>query len=142
MRRIAIFAVLFGLLAAPALAQTKAAIQKLDDQWAYAFNTGDAAAVAAMYTSDAYVLPAGGPMIHDHEAITKLFQGAMADMQDLKCTALDVKPLGGNAAREIGTCSFMTKKPPLKDVEIKYAVVWQKEGGKWKLLQDIWNTDK
>src|SRR5579862_2834493 len=97
MRRIAIFAALFGLLAvtAPALAQTKAAIQKLDDQWAYAFNTGDAAAVAAMYTSDAYVLPAGGPMIHDHAAIAKLFEGAMADMQDLKCTALDVKPLGG-----------------------------------------------
>ena len=36
----------------------------------------------------------------------------------------------------------MTKKAPLKEVEIKYAVVWQKEAGKWKLLQDIWNMDK
>jgi uncharacterized protein (TIGR02246 family) len=142
MRRIAVIAVCLGLFVAPALAQTKPAIQKLDDQWAYAFNTGDAAALAAMYTSDAYVLPAGGPMIHDHAAIQKLFAGAMADIQDVKCTALDVKSLGGNAAREIGSCSYVTKKPPLKDVEIKYAVVWQKEGGKWKLLQDIWNTDK
>jgi len=32
MRRIAILAVCFGLLAAPALAQSKAAIQKLEDQ--------------------------------------------------------------------------------------------------------------
>ncbi len=142
MRRIAILAVFLGLLAAPALAQTKAAIQKLDDQWAYAFNTGNAAAVAAMYTKDAYVLPAGAPMIHDRAAIEKLWQGEMANAQDIKCTALDVKPLGGSAAREVGTCSFMTKKAPLQEVQIKYAVVWQKEGGKWKLLQDIWNTDK
>ena len=56
MRRIAILAVCFGLFAAPALAQSKAAIQKLEDQWGAAFNKGDAAAVAAMYAEDAYVL--------------------------------------------------------------------------------------
>src|SRR5260370_24318951 len=112
-----------GLVAAaPALAQSKAEIQKLDDQWAYAFNTANAAAVAAMYTKDAYVLPAGGAMIHDHAAIEALWQGAMADMQDVQCTALDVKPLGGNAAREIGTCTFMTKKPPLEERQISYAL--------------------
>src|SRR5438128_1232862 len=48
MRRIAILALCLGLLSAPALAQSKAAIQKLNDQWAAAFNKGDAAAVAAM----------------------------------------------------------------------------------------------
>ncbi|HLY45518.1 MAG TPA: DUF4440 domain-containing protein [Stellaceae bacterium] len=142
MRRIAVLAVCLGLFAAPALAQTKAAIQKLDDQWAAAFNMGEAAAVAAMYTKDAYVLPAGAAMIHDPKAIEAFWKSAMADMQDIKCTAMDVKALGGGAAREIGTCSAMTKKPPLKEVDIKYAVVWEKEGGKWKLLQDIWNSDK
>ena len=58
-RAFACFAVVAaGLLAAasPAMAQSKATIQKLDDQWAAAFNKGDAAAVAAMYTSDAYVV--------------------------------------------------------------------------------------
>ena len=128
--------------AAPAWAQSKAEIQKLDDQWAYAFNTANPAAVSAMYTKDAYVLPAGAAMIHDHAGIEAFWKAAMDDMQDVQCTALDVKPLGGNAAREIGSCSFMTKKPPLQEGQIKYAVVWQKEGGRWKLLQDIWNTDK
>jgi len=142
MRRIAVLAVCLGLFAAPALAQTKAAIQQLTNQWTDAFNKGDTVALAAMYTADAYVLPAGAPMLHDHAAIEKLFKGAMDDMQDVQCTALDVKALGASAAREVGTCSFMTKKPPLKEVQIKYAVVWQKEGGKWKLLQDIWNSDK
>jgi ketosteroid isomerase-like protein len=35
-----------------------------------------------------------------------------------------------------------TKAQPPQDVVIKYAVVWQKEGGQWKLLQDIWNMNK
>jgi len=142
MRRVAILAVCVGLFAAPALAQTKAAIQKLDDQWGAAADRGDAAALAAMYTKDAYVLPAGAPMVKGTAAIAAFWKAAIANMQDIQCTALDVKPLGGNAAREIGTCSFMTKKAPLKEVDIKYAVVWQKEGGQWKLLQDIWNSDK
>ena len=142
MRRIAILALCLGLLSAPALAQSKAAIQKLNDQWAAAFNKGDAAAVAAMYTSDAYVLPAAAPMVQGRAAIEKLWQGAMQQMSDVKVTTIAVKPLGPSAAREIGTASFKTKSQPPQDGAIKYAVVWQKEGGQWKLLQDIWNTDK
>lgn len=142
MRRVAIFAICLSLFSTPALAQTKAAIQKLNDQWAAAFNKGDAAAVAAMYTTDAYVLPAGAPMVTGRPAIEKLWQGAMQQMSDVKVMTLDVKTLGGNAAREIGTATFKTRSQPPQDGAIKYAVVWQKEGGQWKLLQDIWNMDK
>ena len=66
----------------------------------------------------------------------------MKQIGDPKITTLDVKPLGGEAAREIGTATFKTKSQPPQEVTTKYAVVWQKEGGKWKLLQDIWNMDK
>ena len=69
MRRTAILAVCFVLLATPALAQSKAAIQKLNDEWAAAFNKGDAAAVAAMYTKDAYVLPPGFEIMKGRAAI-------------------------------------------------------------------------
>jgi uncharacterized protein (TIGR02246 family) len=133
-----------GLLAAasPAMAQSKATIQKLDDQWAAAFNKGDAAAVAAMYTSDAYVLPSGAPMIHSNSDIQKFWADGMKQFGDVRCTALDVKPLGRNAAREIGTCTFTTKGEKPENGALKYAVVWQKENGQWKLLQDIWNMDK
>lgn len=142
MRRIAIIALGLGLLATPALAQTKAAIQKLEDQWASAVNTGDLAALTALYTKDADSLPAGGKMMKGQTAIEAYWKGAMADLQDVKCTTLDVKSLSGAAAREIGTCSGMTKKPPLKEIEIKYVVLWQNEGGKWKQSLEIWNTDK
>lgn len=142
MRRIAILAICFGLLALPALAQTKAAIQKLEDQWDYAVNTGNITALAAMYTKDADSLPAGAKMIKGQAAIEAFWKGAAKEMQDVQCTTLDVKSLGGAVAREIGTCSAMTKKAPLKEIAIKYVVIWQKEGGKWKQSLEIWNSDK
>lgn len=133
---------LCGLFAMPAPAQTKADIQQLDDQFGAAFNKGDAAAVAAMYTPDAYLLPAGAPMTKGRAGIEAYWKKAMDALGDVKCTALDVRPLGASAAREIGTCTFKTKAQPSQDGALKYAVVWQRDGTRWKLLQDIWNMDK
>lgn len=128
--------------AVPALAQSKSAIQKLEDQWGAAFNKGDAAAVAAMYTDDAYVLPAGAPMAHGRDDIQKFWSAAMQQLSDVKCTAVDVKPLGRSGAREIGACTFKTKGATPQDGGLKYAVVWQKVNGQWLLNTDIWNMDK
>ena len=141
-RGIILLASLMLAVAAPALAQSQAEIQQLNDKWAASFKKGDAAAVAAMYTADAYLLPAGAGMIKGRPAIEGFWRQSMQQLGDVKCTTLDVKPLGGAAAREIGRCSFKTKGQPPQDGALKYAVVWQKEGGQWKLLQDIWNSDK
>jgi len=130
------------ICAAPALAQSKAAIQKLEDQWGAAFNKGDAAAVAAMYTDDAYVLPAGAPMAHGRADLQKFWGQAMQQLADVKCTAVDVMPIGRTGAREIGTCTFKTKGATPQDGALKYAVVWRKVANQWLLNTDIWNTDK
>ena len=130
------------LIAGPAAAQSKAVIQKADDKWSETFNKGDATTLAAMYTEDAYVLPPGAEMMKGRNAIAAFWAQQMQQIGDVKCTALDAKPLGRNAAREIGTCSFKTKAQPPQDGALKYAVVWVKQGGQWELLQDIWNTNK
>jgi uncharacterized protein (TIGR02246 family) len=127
---------------APAWAQSKAAIQKLEDQWAAAFNKGDAAAVAAFYSDDAYVLPAGAPMVHGHADIQAFWDQAMQQLGDVKCTAVDVMPIGRTGAREIGTCTFKTKGASPQDGMLKYAVVWRKVNSQWMLNTDIWNMDK
>jgi len=143
MRRLAMSAVLLMLAAVPAMAQGKAAIQKLEDQWGAAFNKGDAAAVAAMYTSDAYIMPSGAPMVHGSSSdIQGFWTQGMQQFGDVKCTTVDVKPLGRSAAREIGTCTFKTKGADAKDGALKYAVVWQKSESQWKLAVDMWNFDK
>jgi uncharacterized protein (TIGR02246 family) len=126
----------------PALAQNKATIEKLNDVWTAAFNKGDTAAVAALYTEDAYVLPPGSAMVKGRAAIEAFWRQAAQQMSDAKLTTIDVLPLGRSAAREIGTVTLKTKSQPPQEVVGKYVVVWRKIGRDWKLATDIWNTDK
>ena len=142
MWRIAIIAGCLILVAAPASAQDKATIAKFNDAWAAAFNKGDASAVAAMYTEDAFVLPPGAEMVKGRAAIEAFWRQAAQQMGDAKLTTVDVLPLGPRAAREIGTVSLKSKSQPPQEITAKYAVVWRKVGGKWKLATDIWNTSK
>ena len=131
-----------ALGAAPALAQNKATLEKLNDAWTAAFNKGDAAAVAMLYTEDAYVLPPGSAMVKGRAAIEAFWRQAAQQMTDAKLTTVDVLPLGRAAAREIGTVTLKTKSQPPQEVVGKYVVVWRKIGRDWKLATDIWNTDK
>jgi uncharacterized protein (TIGR02246 family) len=129
-------------LGSPAVAQSKATIEKLNDVWTAAFNKGDAAAVAALYTEDAYVLPPGSAMVKGRAAIEGFWRQAAQQMGDAKLTTVDVLPLGRSAAREIGAVTLRTKSQPPQEVVGKYVVVWRKVGRDWKLATDIWNTDK
>jgi uncharacterized protein (TIGR02246 family) len=131
-----------GLGAAPAVAQNKAMIEKLNDAWTAAFNKGEAATVAALYTEDAYVLPPGSAIVKGRAAIEAFWREAAQQMTDAKLTTIDVLPLGRSAAREIGTVTLKTKSQPPQEIAVKYVVVWRKVGREWKLAADIWNTDK
>jgi uncharacterized protein (TIGR02246 family) len=142
MLRIMLFGVCLSLATSAALAQDKATIEKLNNAWTAAFNKGDAQAVAAMYAEDAYVLPPGSDIVKGRAAIEAFWRQAAQQMGDAKLTTLDVLPLGRNAAREIGTVSLKTKSQPPQEIVGKYAVVWRKIDGRWKLATDIWNTNK
>ena len=142
MRRIMLTAVCFGALAGVADAQDKATIERLNAEFAAAFNKGDAAAVAAMYAEDAVVLPPGADMIRGRDAIRAFWAHMAEQAQDAKLSTVDVKPLGPDAAREIGTFSLRTKGQQPQEVSGKYVVVWQKAGNDWKLATDIWNGNK
>jgi uncharacterized protein (TIGR02246 family) len=142
MSRTALLAAALAAGAVPALAQDKATIQKLNDAWATAFNQGDTAAVAAMYTENAYVLPPGAEIVKGRPAIETFWRQAAQQMGDAKLTTLDVQPLGPRTAQEIGIVTLTTKSQPPQQIPGKYAVLWRKVGGKWKLATDIWNTNK
>ena len=134
-----IMTVAFALcVAGQAAAQNDPAIQKaIQDagaKWAEAYTKGDAKALAALYTEEAYLLPPGAEVIHGRSAIEAFWQQHM-DASDLKYTTIDIKPLGDKTAREIGTTSFRTKDQQLH--QVKYADVWENNGGQWQLSQDI-----
>lgn len=129
-------------LSAPAMAQDKATIQSLSDKFAQAFNAGDAAGVAALYTEEAVILPPGAEMMKGRTAIQAFWKGAAEQLGNGKLTTVDVKPLGGDRALEIGNFSFRTKASQPQEITGKYVVVWEKVGADWKLATDIWNTNK
>jgi len=130
------------LVATPAMAQDKATIEKLTDAFITAFSKGDFAAVANLYAEDATVLPNGSTMVKGRTGIQAFWAQAGQEIADIKLTIVDVRPLGPEAAREIGTFILTTKGQQSQQVVGKYVVVWQKVGSDWKLATDIWNTDK
>jgi uncharacterized protein (TIGR02246 family) len=141
MRRAALSTV-FCLLAGAAFAQDRATIDKLNDAFVGAFGRGDLASVAKMYTDDAYLLPPGADLVRGRKDIQAFWTAAMDQISDLKLTAVDVRPLGSDAAREVGTFTAKTKGQSPQEIAGKYVVVWQKVDGDWKLAADIWNMNK
>ena len=130
------------LIVAPAAAQDKATIERLNDAFETAFNKGEFSALASMYTEDAHLLPPGAQITKGRAAIQSFWSKASESVGDLKLTTVDVKSLGGDAAQEIGAFTLKTKAQPPQDVSGKYVVIWQKVGTDWKLATDIWNADK
>jgi uncharacterized protein (TIGR02246 family) len=134
-----------SLLCVPlaAYSQDMKTIQQLNDEFSRAFAKGDFAAVANHYTDDAVLLPPGAEMVAaGRTGVQSFWAGAVAHASQLKLTAMDVKALGSEAAREVGTFTLTTKAQPPQEVAGKYVVIWQKVGNDWKIATDIWNMDK
>jgi uncharacterized protein (TIGR02246 family) len=139
---VAVLTAIGTAISLPGLAQDKATVQQLENQWAEAFNKGDIASVVAMYTEDAYVLPPGGEMVKGRSAIQAFWTAASKDIGDIKLTTVDVMPLGTDAAREIGTVTARTKEQQPEEITGKYVLVLRKVGSDWKIATDIWNENK
>jgi uncharacterized protein (TIGR02246 family) len=128
-------------------AADEAAVRAADQAWAKAATAGDAAALAAFYTSDAVLMPPGSPALHGADEIGKFFSGmtgAVSGPFELKTSAVEGR---GDLALSTGEykATFTPKKAgakPLPAEEGKYLGVMKKQAdGSWKLIYDIWNTN-
>lgn len=113
-------------------------------QFEAAYNAGDAAGVAALYTEDGAVLPPDAPRIDGREGIQAMWQGFI----DAGVTALDLATVelsaAGDAASEVGTYALQVPdgKGGKTTLTGKYIVLWQRGAdGVWRLRRDIWNGD-
>ena len=128
-------------LTAPAFAQ-RGAIEAANAKWIELFDKGDFDGVAQLYTVDSIAIPPGSAMVKGRAAIGKMLKSTAEQVSTPKLTTLEVKRLGPNAIREIGTYSMMTKGSSPKEVSGKYLVVWERIRGDWKLAADIWNDGR
>jgi uncharacterized protein (TIGR02246 family) len=120
----------------------KAAIEAANAQFLAAAAKGDGAALAlaALYSPDGQVLPAGSDPIRGTEAIQKFWQGAL----DSGVAAIGLKTIEvfghGPTATQVGEYELRDKAGKVLD-HGKYIVVWQHADGKWKLLRDMFSTN-
>jgi len=141
MRKVALVIAFLIAFIAPTFAQ-KAKIEAANAKWVEFFNKGEFEGVAKLYADDATAFPPGSPMVKGRSAIGKMWKGMAEQVGNPKLTILDIKRLGPNAAREIGTFTLTTKGPSPTDVSGKYLVVWERVRGRWKIAADIWNDGK
>jgi uncharacterized protein (TIGR02246 family) len=104
-----------------------------------AFNSGDAAGVAALYTAEGQLLPGNSDFVTGTQAIQEFWQGAMdMGIKSAKLETIEVEGMG-KMAYEVGKYQLFVEGGQMLD-QGKYIVVWKQIDGEWKLHRDIWNT--
>ena len=124
--------------------ETLSAIKANNERFMRAFEQADADAIAALYTTDARLLPPNQPMLAGTDAIKQFWQGMLRlNIKQPRLETVEVAEQRDDLACELGRYSFTIPLPDggsVTDVG-KYLVVWKREAGDWKLHLDIWNTN-
>jgi uncharacterized protein (TIGR02246 family) len=127
----------------PAFAQTgeadlRAQIEKVDRAWEKANNAGDAAALTALYTKDAVIMPPGADPVSGTKAIQAMFTADVAQGAQMALKQKDVTGFGDYA---LETGSFVATSKDGKHLDHgSFMTFLKKEGGSWKIYRDTWNS--
>jgi uncharacterized protein (TIGR02246 family) len=121
-------------------ADVRAAIEAVNAKFGTAWGSKDAAALAALYTANATLLPPNGSQVSGSQAILEFWKMALGGAPAVgKLTTTEVEA-HGTTAHEVGTYQLSSADGKVVD-KGKYVVIWKREGSVWKLHRDIWNSD-
>jgi len=126
-------------------AALRQAIEAENAKFVAAFNSQDAAGVAALYTENARILPPNSEMIQGRQNIEKALAAEFQmGFKDLSLTTTEVEG-NGDTAYEIGKYSGTLQPEGQEGITVsgKYVVIWKRQAdGRWQLDTDIWNGSK
>jgi uncharacterized protein (TIGR02246 family) len=130
------------LLQAQTAQSDSAAIHELGRQFSAAYRKGDAGAMTDLYTADAVILPERSDPITGREGIMRYWSpkpGRRVTRHGLTPTSIVVD---GDHGYDHGTYEIVGEREgkawgPYRE---KYVVVWQRQGGAWRIQLDIWNS--
>ena len=122
-------------------------IRKLDKEWSAAAQSKDAVKTVSDYAEDASAFPFNAPIATGKEQIQELWAGLMS-MPGFSLSFAPTKievAKSGDIAYDVGTFELKHNDANgnLAATVGKYVVVWKKQPDKqWKVVADIFNTDK
>ena len=121
-------------------ADTTAEVEEAIMAWQTAWNAGDGAGVAALYTDDAILLPPGSDPVQGREAIQAFWQGTIdafeGDRAELRSKEVHVY---GQLAVQIGRWAVVGSEGEQLN-HGSFLHVWKKTDRGWKTIGDIWNS--
>jgi uncharacterized protein (TIGR02246 family) len=116
-----------------------AAIEAADKEFMAAFERGDAAGLAALYTEDGQLLPPNLDFMIGRDAIQAFWQGAM-DM-GITSAKIDIVEVEGHGDTAIEVSKYGLYGAGGQQLDKgKFIVIWKQVGGRWKLYRDIFNS--
>jgi uncharacterized protein (TIGR02246 family) len=119
-------------------ADLRAQIEKVDRAWEKANNAGDAAALTALYTKDAQIMPPGADPVSGTKAIQAMFTADVAQGAKMALTQKDVTGFGDYA---LETGSFVATSKDGKHLDHgSFMTFLKKMDGGWKIYRDTWNS--
>jgi uncharacterized protein (TIGR02246 family) len=115
------------------------AIAAANEKFMTAFNGGDAAGLAALYTEQGQVLPPNSDFVTGQQAIQGFWQAIMdMGIKEAKLEIIETEDHGDTAA-EVSKFTLYGEGRQVLD-KGKYIIIWKREGGHWKLHRDIFNS--
>ena len=123
-------------------AEVAARINAQNAKFMVAFNSGDAAGMAALYTSDAIFMPNNGPRAVGREAIEAAAASFFTGPKLTFKLETDSVKLNGHLANEVGRWTMIVTPEEGEPMSSNgdYLVVWKKQkNGDWLLHIDIFN---
>jgi ketosteroid isomerase-like protein len=151
-----VFVLLLGSLAscAPApktaeqnvdLAAEEAALRGMNHSFQAALTAKDSTALANFYADEARVMPPNEPRVEGRDAIRRKW-GEFLTMPGFNLTFASDRIViseSGDLAYDTGTYQtrMEIESKPVDDVG-KYVTVFKKVGGEWKIVADMFNSDR
>jgi uncharacterized protein (TIGR02246 family) len=145
MRLLVFMIVLFGAACAVCSAadDVRAAIDRGNVAYLAGLKSGDADAMAALYTDDAIQLPEKDAPLRGKAAIRAGYAETFASVRFTGGSIVTSDlTRDGNVAVEVGAYVFdlLVKGKPVT-IKGRYLTIWRNVGGTWKIMADSGNSD-
>jgi len=113
-------------------------IESGEQRWIAAFNSGDAAGVAALYAESARLLPPNAEILEGRQAIEGFVKAFVATGAKL---AFDLLTVHEDASISAAVGRYTLDIPGAPQDKGKYIEVWARQAdGSWRIVDDIFNS--